>query len=261
MDQLRWILLALGALVLLGLALFEARRRQHASEQPDPLTVRQEPVLDPDLSLDLSDSRDSDISRRDPPLVMIDDLADVADGMGFEVADEVAVDRPGRQDAAGAVSWTDEDDAGAAVQWPPLQQDRILWLRVAPQAGQTFNGRALRLSLTACGLFIGPQDIFHRTDAQGHVLASAANLVRPGSFDLAQMDGQTFRGVHVFAVLPSPLPPPQLFDELVALADELAARLSGVVQDEQGVLLDDAKIAQLHGSLVSPVAEDPGAAG
>jgi len=26
-------------------------------------------------------------------------------------------------------------------------------------------------------------------------------------------------------------------------------------------LLDDAKIAQLHGSLVSPVVEDPGAAG
>jgi FtsZ-interacting cell division protein ZipA len=74
------------------------------------------------------------------------------------------------------------------------------------------------------------------------------------------MDGQTFRGVHVFAVLPSPLPPPQLFDELVALADELAARLSGVVQDEQGVLLDDAKIAQLHGSLVSAGAEDHGAA-
>jgi cell division protein ZipA len=260
MDQLRWILLAIGALVLLGLALFEARRRQHAAEQPDPLIVRQEPVLDPDLSLDLSDSRDSDLSRRDPPLVMIDDMGDVAEGMGFEVAGEVAVDRPGRPESA-AVSWTDEDDTGAPVQWPPLRQDRILWLRVAPQAGQTFNGRALRLSLTACGLFIGPQDIFHRTDAQGHVLASAANLVRPGSFDLAQMDGQTFRGVHVFAVLPSPLPPPQLLDELVALADELAARLSGVVQDEQGVLLDDAKIAQLHGSLVGAGAEDSGAAG
>jgi cell division protein ZipA len=260
MDQLRWILLAIGALVLLGLALFEARRRQHAAEQPDPLTVRQEPVLDPDLSLDISDSRDSDLSRRDPPLVMIDELDDVAGDRGFEVVAEVAVDRPGRADAA-SVSWTDDDDAGAPVQWPPLQQDRILWLRVAPQAGQSFNGRALRLSLTACGLFIGPQDIFHRTDAQGHVLASAANLVRPGSFDLAQMDGQTFRGVHVFAVLPSPLPPPQLFDELVALADELAARLSGVVQDEQGVLLDDAKIAQLHGSLVGVGAEDHGAAG
>ena len=119
MDQLRWILLAIGALVLLGLALFEARRRQHAAEQPDPLIVRQEPVLDPDLSLDLSDSRDSDLSRRDPPLVMIDDMGDVAEGMGFEVAGEVAVDRPGRPESA-AVSWTDEDDAGAPVQWPPL---------------------------------------------------------------------------------------------------------------------------------------------
>lgn len=259
MDQLRWILLGIGALVLVGLALFEARRRHHVAAQSDPLIVRQEPVLDAELDLNLDETRQGDTSRKDPPLVMVDDLDQVSEGMGFEVANEVAVDRPGRSESG--LAWSADEDAGAPVQWPPLQQDRILWLRVAPPAGQTFNGRTLRLSLTACGLFIGPQDIFHRTDAQGHVLASAANLMRPGSFDLAQMDGQQFRGVHVFAVLPSPLPPPQLFDELVALADELAARLSGEVQDEHGVLLDDGKIAQMHATLVVAGPEDAGVAG
>ncbi len=37
-------------------------------------------------------------------------------------------------------------------------------------------------------------------------LLRAASLTQPGSFDLATMDTQRYGGLHLFAVLPGPLP-------------------------------------------------------
>jgi cell division protein ZipA len=70
------------------------------------------------------------------------------------------------------------------------------------------------------------------------VIASAANLLRPGSFDLQAMDVQDFPGLHVFAVLPGPLPPLQTYDELLSLARDLASRLGGELRDERGNTVD-----------------------
>src|SRR5690606_40696928 len=77
------------------------------------------------------------------------------------------------------------------------------------------QGRALRLALEQAGMVPGPQTIYHRIDAQGCVLASAANMLRPGDLDPAQMDEQQFRGLSLFSVLPGALPPVRLPEELV----------------------------------------------
>jgi FtsZ-interacting cell division protein ZipA len=75
------------------------------------------------------------------------------------------------------------------------------------------------------------------------VIASAANLMRPGTFAPASMDGQHFHGVHLFCVLPGPLPAGRAVDELIALARDLAQRLSGIVLDEVGQPLDEERAA------------------
>lgn len=240
MGQLRWILLGLGALFVVALALLEWRRRREATRRSRVLQVRQEPnvAAAEDLSLEESDVRIVADGRRDPPLVMIDEveLSPGSEGVDLGVLSEVAVDRPG---VVGALQ----------VIWPPERQDRILWLRVVPHAGRHFQGRSLRLALAACGMALGPQDIFHRANDAGRVLASAANLTRPGSFDLAVMDGQQFRGLHVFSVLPGPLSPLQTFDQLVELADELADRLEGTVLDDSGGPLTVERVDELRRGL------------
>ena len=191
-----------------------------------------------DLSFDESDVRIIGDGRRDPPLVMLDEVEVPigADGVDLGVVSEVAVDRPG---VIGALQ----------VIWPPEKQDRILWLRVVAPEGSSFQGRALRQALASCGLAHGPQDIFHRANDAGRVLASAANLTRPGSFELAVMDGQQFRGVHVFSVLPGPLSDLQTFDELLVLADELATRLDGTVLDDSGGALTVERVDELRQAL------------
>jgi cell division protein ZipA len=112
----------------------------------------------------------------------------------------------------------------------------------------------MRQALNGCGLVHGPQDIFHWVDESGQVIASAANLLRPGSFDLATMDAQDFPGLHLFSVLPGPLDPLHAFDELLGLARDLATRLNGLVQDERGRTVDAQAVEALRQALADALA-------
>ena len=95
----------------------------------------------------------------------------------------------------------------------------------------------------------GPQCIYHRVDAHGSVLASAANMLRPGDLDPELMDEQQFRGLSLFCVLPGPLPPVRMLEELVALARGVAWRLGAMVQDDHGEELDGERLVKLRQSL------------
>jgi cell division protein ZipA len=139
--------------------------------------------------------------------------------------------------------------AAVAIQWPPRNADHVISLRVVNARGEALSGRALRHALGAEGLQHGPQSIYHRVTPEGAVLASVANLMRPGNFDPAVMDSQEFRGLSLFSVLPGALPPARMLEELVALARSLAHRLSATVQDEHGAGLDAQGVAALRRSL------------
>jgi cell division protein ZipA len=137
------------------------------------------------------------------------------------------------------------------IRWPPDQQpERVLGLRVVASPDHFFQGREVRLALLANGLRYGPQQIFHRVDEHGNVLASVANLMRPGSLLPESMDGQQFRGLSVFAVLPGCLPDTQLLDGLLKLARNLMTRLGGLLQDEHGRELSAERVTQLRATLL-----------
>jgi hypothetical protein len=187
----------------------------------------------------------------DTPGDALDDLhhADDAPGASPDTA---------RTAAAHPVAPTDVAGEPAPIQWPPERQDRILALRVVPPSGDRFGGRSLRLAMTSNGLVHGPQDIFHWATDEGRVILSAAGLTRPGTFDLTLMDGQFFLGLQLFSVLPGPLPPQRMLEELVAVGRDIASRLGGSVLDELGRPLDAARIDALQRSLSAPPPEARG---
>jgi cell division protein ZipA len=135
------------------------------------------------------------------------------------------------------------------VDWPADREQRILALRLVAPQRERFAGRSLRQALAAEGFLLGKHDIFHKPDDEHRAVLSAANLTRPGTFDMETMDSQHYGGLSLFAVLPGPMPPPQAFDELVFAARNLNERLHGVLQDEHGTPLTPARIAQLREEL------------
>ena len=137
------------------------------------------------------------------------------------------------------------------VEWPPDPERRIVALRLVAPQPERFAGRSLRQALAAEGFVLGRFAIFHKPDEAQRAILSAASLTRPGTFDAQTMDSQHFGGLSLFAVLPGPLPLPQVFEELVTTARNLNDRLCGVLQDEAGTPLTPARIATLREHLAA----------
>ncbi len=215
---------------------------------------RHQPVLSP-ASVPL-DSAPHDRLRREPSMdEFLDDVGSPPEmpmelptihaepTMKVQVLMESAVDMPSAARFGAGVA------TAVAIRWPPTSAKRVVTLRVAGRAGTMLQGRALRTALEAAGMQHGPQEIYHLVSDDGEVLASAANLVRPGSFDPLAMDAQEFRGVSLFCVLPGPLAGSAMVEGLVSLARDLADRLGAVVQDDLGLPLSAERLTQLRRSV------------
>jgi FtsZ-interacting cell division protein ZipA len=135
------------------------------------------------------------------------------------------------------------------VEWPPDDQRRVVALRLVAPPPERLAGRALRLALASEGFILGKFQIFHKPDDQGRAVLSAANLSKPGTFELETMDVQRFGGLSLFVVLPGPKPPLKAFEELLTTARNLNERLQGALQDERGGPLTPTRIATIRDSL------------
>jgi cell division protein ZipA len=66
---------------------------------------------------------------------------------------------------------------------------------------------------------------------------SAASLVEPGSFDLANIKEQKLPGISLFSIFPGPIDGAEAFDLMMAAARTLAQSLDAELLDESGSTL------------------------
>jgi cell division protein ZipA len=136
---------------------------------------------------------------------------------------------------------------GAPLQAPNAsEQQKIVTLRVCAAGESRWSGATLLSALELHGLAYGRHQVFHRRHVDGRSLFCVASLIEPGTFDVARMSSEEFRGVTLFAVLPGPLEPLLTIDELLGAARGLAQELSGMVQDHKGVPLSPQRAAALR---------------
>jgi len=124
----------------------------------------------------------------------------------------------------------------------PVQR-QLIALRLA--MNESVSGEQLLAMFQAENLQHGKFNIFHRLH-DGETVFSVASLVEPGSFDLESMPSQEYRGISLFLLLPCSLPAIDAFDEMISCAERLARITSGVVQDENGVMLLESGIDRLR---------------
>jgi cell division protein ZipA len=128
-------------------------------------------------------------------------------------------------------------------------QQRIVALRLVA-SGHNWGGAELRAAFEAEGLEFGPYSIFHRPREDGKSLFYVASMMEPGSFDVARMNDQEFSGISLFGVVPGPLDAPATFDLVLSVGRNLADRIKGQLQDEQGSTLTAQRILNLREELV-----------
>ncbi len=137
--------------------------------------------------------------------------------------------------------------ATVAPQVPNLSEmQRIVTVRVCAVGDARWPGAALMAALELHGLAYGRYQVYHRKHSDGRSIFCVASLMEPGTFDIAHMAQEEFRGVSLFAVLPGPLEPLPALDALLAAARDLARELSGTVQDAAGMPLSPQRAAALR---------------
>jgi cell division protein ZipA len=115
----------------------------------------------------------------------------------------------------------------------PVVQELIVINVVAPR-GQHFEGPALVEGLRARGLRYGEMNIFHRVEPMTRAVQySVANVLEPGTFDMADIESFRSPGVCFFMQLPGPENPLEAFEDMLKAARNLALQLGGELKDEQ----------------------------
>jgi cell division protein ZipA len=154
-------------------------------------------------------------------------------------AAELAVDEPrlsAREDFALDMPGAAAQDAATGT--APVEE--VLVINVISRDPNGFKGPALLQNILESGLRFGDMDIFHRHESMagnGEILFSMANAVKPGVFDLDDIDHFTTRAVSFFLGMPGPRHPKPAFEVMVAAARKLAHELDGELKDDQRSVL------------------------
>ncbi len=165
---------------------------------------------------------------------------DLDEGLALEADPSDAAETVEPRRASRRAARREEREKAPAVAAEPAPVDEVLIINVIARDESGFKGPALLQNILESGLRFGDMDIFHRHESMagnGEILFSMANAVKPGTFDLDDIDNFSTRAVSFFLGLPGPRHPKQAFDVMVAAARKLAHELNGELKDEQRSVL------------------------
>ncbi|HZX79367.1 MAG TPA: cell division protein ZipA [Lysobacter sp.] len=130
--------------------------------------------------------------------------------------------------------------------------DKIVTLYLAARAGQVLHGPDIVVAAERAGLVYGHMGVFHRLvegrPERGPVF-SVANIMKPGSFDMATIQELRTPAIAFFLTLPAPVAALDAWDTMLHTAQRMAELLDGVVLDEQRNAIGRQRIAHIRDEL------------
>ncbi|MBB3815162.1 cell division protein ZipA [Xanthomonas campestris] len=149
------------------------------------------------------------------------------------------------------------DDADAAggndVGKRPNQDfDKIVSLFVAAKAGQVLRGEDIVVAAEKTGLVFGHMNVFHRL-VEGHPergpIFSMASILKPGSFDMANIREMQTPAIAFFLTLPAPMTALDAWEKMLPTVQRMAELLDGVVLDDSRNALGRQRVAHIRDEL------------
>jgi cell division protein ZipA len=267
MSELRWILLAAGVALIVGLYVWGVRARRRSATPELDGSRRLEAAPAPVVSKPLAEQ-----VRREPRLSLDDDDTAATTGTAERGADaEPPLDLPRDEHVVAAASPASNartEPTLSAVLEPAVTTEparvanagtartlrvpqKIVAVRIAAPMPTRFEGLRLREALDRNGLRHGRFDIFHRLAPDGRPIISLASVLEPGTFDPAAMDKAAYPGVALFTVLPGPVSALDALEDLLVTSRALATQLGGTVLDEKGAPLSLQRIAHMRDDVLA----------
>ncbi len=125
-------------------------------------------------------------------------------------------------------------------------------LYVAARSGQVLCGTDIVVAAEKAGLSYGYMSIFHRLmdgRADSSPIFSVANIKKPGSFEMSEIQTLETPAIAFFLTLPAPIAALDAWEKLLPTAQRMAELLDGVVLDESRNALGRQRIAHIRDDL------------
>ena len=217
--ELRWVVLGLGLLVILGVSLaglLRSRSRPAETARPEPEIWPEEPEVAAPVAE--SGGRDE-----------VDATLEGAGSSSGSAEDGTPLPRDAGEEPGAPHEAPGDTDSSAVA-------ERVVSLRLVAGEGRRLDAERTVRALREAGLQHGPYDIFHYCEDRDAPESgfSVANLVEPGSFDLTTMLDSTLPGMTFFLILPGSRDPVERFDRMIGIARELCQELDAELLDESG---------------------------
>jgi cell division protein ZipA len=280
MNELRWILIGFGFVLVAGIYLWSRRTgTTHETPLQPEIPRRPEPqvsmleateevavhghIATPAPPAEVASIRierrgsgtlDDEFADRDEPAPLLDE--ETLSGDAAEIVEMRGRLEPTYGDHARTAELPVTPAAGPAQEAPTLslsdappprriERRKILALRLT--AGPTkIDGARLLGALKGESLVHGKYDVFHRLHTDGASVFSIASMIEPGTFDVAKMPQIQYSGITLFAQLPGPVAGMYALNELVACAKRLHQTLGGTLQDDRGIPLTVHRIERMR---------------
>lgn len=113
--------------------------------------------------------------------------------------------------------------------------EEVIIINVMARPGTLMEGSKLLPVLLHHGMRLGDMSIFHRhsdTDGHGPVMFSMANMLKPGTFTMADMETFETPGVSFFMQMPNKLGNMQCFEQMLNTAEAVKDELDAELKDE-----------------------------
>lgn len=235
MDNIRWILLLVGVVVVLGIYVVARLKTMQFS-----------------LPRRRKAARPAGRGRKTAPSV--DGISADAIDPGLDDFDQLFVDEPVPEVEENIIASPAREKAPAGKKAPAIHTDRVFSLFVMAPHGVPFRGQLLLGALAAARMEYGDMQIFHRVeriDGNEKVLCSAANIREPGIFDLSAMENFSTEGIAFFMQVHGGVDAVLAFEAMVESARILADSLDGTICDATRSALTRQTIAHMREEVIS----------
>lgn len=246
-DLLRLVIIAVGAVVILGMILWgvlssrSKRKKINFYDKKDPLEN-----IDPKLVMHTEDD-DFDIvpiSTRDNEAYQVTTRANPEYKAAEQNDDalDLEMDLDLTLDQGTAAS---DETSGEKKLLPALIQ-----LSIVAQTEQGFTGPQILETCEQLGLVYGSVQVFERLDILGRVDYAVASMIEPGTFPADNWDAYRCPGITFFIQPREVDDAAVVFKEMINTIGQLSALLKGDVLDQQQQLLTEETLHEIEATLV-----------
>jgi cell division protein ZipA len=246
-DLLRIVIIAIGAVVILGMILWSMfrggkRQKNMFDADKDPLEN-----IDPSLVVSTEDD-DFDVVplgtvRADDHSATVQVKTRLNDAYMQEVQQNGDVDLG--DVLAGAMDKSEDLELSISKELPSLIQ-----LSVAAKSAQGISGTQLVEACEQLGLVFGSVQVFERLDAHNRVDYAVASMVEPGIFPGSDWEDYSCPGVTFFMQPREVNDAQAVFAEMINTIGQLAALLQADVLDQNREILTEAALQEIELSLL-----------